>query len=457
MTPRNHHFPVSIKSPAIRMGWAAARKLVLLLALWLLGAAEVGAQQRWSLADCLSFSRKNNLAIRQQDYERGKYQLRAQAARKKFLPVVDTRWRSASNWGFLIDPSTNILDRRFNFGNQFSLNANWDLLNGSASGHQSRMYSQQFKAAEYGYESAIRTAALEITYLYLQVLLSQEQVLDAGQRVEQLRSQQNLVSRQVARGLLSKRDLLHLQSLLAAEGLTGVLATNNLEKATFTLMQTIGLQQDSLIRVDPVPVTDSLLAAGLAPEGLPAAENFPELKAAQARVEAAQAAVLVVRNGKLPVLTLSSQLGSRTSSAQDGEFNTQLKENFNQQVGLNFTIPIFNNQVVQTNIDIAKLELESAKVTYRQIQEELRQRIFSASLEYKAAYRRYVAARSGVEALKEEFRFADKQLSLGLINAIALGEVRSRFNAAQSELLQSRYDCLFKLKILHHYQGAPLD
>jgi outer membrane protein len=438
-------------------GSVAAKGALTLLVLLVMGLPAM-AQQAWSLADCLAFSRKNNLAIQQQHFERGKNQLRLNASKRKFLPVVDSRWRSASNWGFLIDPSTNGLEHKFNFGNQFSLNANWDLFNGSASSHQTKVYSQELKAAEYSYESAVNTAALEVIYLYLQVLLSAEQHQGARQRVQQLKNQQDQVSRQVAKGVLNKRDLLNMESLLAAEDLNGVLAANNLEKARFTLMQTIGLRQDSLIQVAPMAVSDSLLAAGYRSMALPAVaeERFPEVKAAQSRVEAAQAGVLVVRNSKLPVLSLSSQLASRTSSAQEVEFNRQVQENLNKQIGLNFTIPIFNNHVTQANIDIAQLELESARVTYRQIREEVRQKILSATLDYKAAYRRFGAAQVGLQALKEEFRFAEKQLQLGLINAIAFGEVRSRFFAAQSQLLQDRYDCFFKWKILQYYQGQPL-
>lgn len=431
--------------------------LSFVLILLLVPVLQVAAQQTWTLSDCLAYSRKNNLAVHQQEYERGKYQVQLNASRKKYLPVVDSRWRSASNWGFLIDPTTNILDRRFNLGNQFSLNANWDLWNGSASGHQTKVYAQQVKAAGYDYESTVNAAELDVIYQYLQVLLSARQAEDASQRVLQVKKQHHQVSRQVAKGVLNKRDLLNMASLLAAEELQVVLAANQLEKARLTLMQTMGLHQDSLIYIAPVPVSDSLLAASFAVLELQEEESFPEVKAAQARVEAARAGLLLERNAKLPVLSLSTQFGSRTSSARQAEFNRQLKENFNQQVGLNLAVPIFNKNVFQTNIELAKLELESAKVAHRQIQQELRQRILSATLDYKAAYRKLGAAQSGLQALQEEFRFAERQFQLGLIHAIEYGEVRSRFFAAQSQLLQTRYDCLFKLKILRFYQGQRLD
>jgi len=429
-----------------------------MLLLGLLAAMPLAAQQTWSLAECLAFSRKNNLSVKQQAYEQTKNQLRLHAARKKFLPVVDARWRSASNWGFLIDPSTNILDHKFNLGNQLSLNASWDLFNGSASGHQARVYARELQASSFLYESALHASALEVTYLYLQVLLGEQQKENVQQRLSQLQSQYHLVKRQVAEGLLSKRDLLNLQSLLAAEELQLVLAGNALEKAGFTLMQTMGLEQDSLLRLRPLPVNDSLLAAGFARSAMETAgeDHFPEVKAALARVEAAQANELVVRNSRLPVLSLSSQMGSRTSSAREEGFNAQLRENFNQQVGLSFTMPIFNNNLNISNANLAKLETQQARVAHGQIRQQVRQRIMTARLDFHAAYRKFQAALTGYQALQEEFRFAGKQLGLGLINAIAFGEVRSRYFAAQSQLWQDRYDCLFKWKILQYYQGEAL-
>lgn len=433
------------------------KRLFFLLGCLLL-AAPLAAQQTWTLKECLAYSRKNNLSVRQQEYEQSKNQLRLHAARRKFLPVMDARWRSASNWGFLIDPSTNILDRKFNLGNQVSLNANWDLFNGSASGHQARVYARELQAASFLYESAVHASALEVIYLYLQVLLSEQQRQNVKQRLGQLQNQFKLVKRQVSEGLLHKRDLLNLQSVLAAEELQLVLAENTLEKAGFTLMQTMGLVQDSLIGLSPLPVSDSLLAASFARLAAePAGEDhFPEVKASQARVDAAQANELVVRDTRLPVLSLSSQMGSRTSSAREEGFNNQLKENFNQQVGLSLTMPIFNNNLFQTNASLAKLETEQAKVAHRQIRQQVRQRILTARLDFQAAYRKFQAAQTSYQALQEEFRFADKQLGLGLINAIAFGEVRSRFFAAQSQLWQDRYDCLFKWKILQYYQGEAL-
>jgi outer membrane protein len=424
----------------------------------LLAANEAHPQKVWTLQNCLQFSKKNNLTIQQHHYEKEKSRLRLEKTKNKFLPVVDARWRSANNWGFLIDPSTNILDRKFNFGNLASINANWDLFNGQNTSHITRLRSQELAVDQYTYETSINTIALQITQLYLQALLSHEQVKIAKQRLLQLQNQLKQLQQQLTRGVINKRDVLNIQSQLASEELQVIYAENGLDKAIFNLMQLIGLHQESLIQISMVEMPDSVLAIDYSAETFSAdsQQNFSELKAAQMQVEATNTAVVIARNNKLPILSLNAQVATRTSSFQKEEFNTQLLSNFNQQIGFTFTVPIFNH-FIQNNIAIAKLELESAKTTYHQVKAELQQQIFSATLDYKAAYRKFIASQLGYKALTEEFRFAEKQLQLGVITAIEYGEVRNRFFATQSELLQHKYECFFKLKILQYYQGKGLE
>jgi outer membrane protein len=415
-------------------------------------------QKVWTLQECLQFSKKNNLNIQQHYYEREKFHLRSNYTRGRFLPVVDGRWRSANNWGFLIDPSTNILDRRFNFGNLASINANWDIFNGQFTNAITRLRSHELAIAQYTYESAINTNGLQVTELYLQALLSHEQLKVAKLQILQLQKQQKLLQQQLAKGVSNKRDVLNIHSQLASEELQVVYAENRLEKAVFDLMHTIGLYQDSLIQISMIDIPDSLSVIYYSDEtySSDSEQNFSELKAAQAQVDIANTAVVVARNHQLPVLSLHAQLATRTSSFQKDEFNNQLRNNFNQQIGLTLVVPIFN-YVTQNNIEIAKVELESAKISYHQVRAELKQQIFSAKLDYKAAYRKLIASQTGYKSLTEEYRFAEKQLQLGLITAIEYGEVRNRFFASQSEFLQNKYGCFFKLKILEYFQGKGLD
>ena len=189
-------------------------------------ARDASGQKRWTFAECLAFARTNNNQIRQAGVTQDKGVVQLRAAKNLILPVVDARVRTASNWGFIIDPSTNVLSNSFNLGNQASLNANLDLFKGFANVNQTRLRTQELTTANYGYQVSINSVSLEVAYSFLQVLLAQEQLNSSQQRSVYLAKQQQKVKAQVDKGVLNRRTLLNLRSLVAAEDLLSVYATN---------------------------------------------------------------------------------------------------------------------------------------------------------------------------------------------------------------------------------------
>jgi outer membrane protein len=430
--------------------------LGLLLGFILMLGPTAHAQEQWSLPRCLDYYQQHSTRVLQQNFARDQARLQVQASKRGFLPVVEARWRSANNWGFLIDPSTNILDRRYNLGNQAVVDASWDLFNGPAANPVVKLRTQELAVANYAYQATTEAVALDITYLYLQALLGREQVGNARQQMSHLQTKQKQISRQVAEGLLSRRDLLNMQFQVASEALRVVEAETGLEKAKLNLMQAMGLRQDSLIDVEAVAVPDSVLVAGLgATWQLPSGEGAADVQVARARVGVAAARILATRYDKLPTLSVGAQLATRTSNSQKSEFGTQLTNNFNQQAVVSLVVPVLNNRVYRSNIAIARSEMAAAEVVYRQSVEDFRQRALVAALDYKAAHRKLGASQRGYDAALEENRFAEKQLQLGIINSVDYGEVQARLSAARSELLQTKYDCLFKLKCLEYYSKHP--
>jgi outer membrane protein len=279
------------------------RKTVgLLLALSLIGTTAV-AQKVWTLADCLAYASSHNAEVQQALLAQERSTVQVKAAQNAFLPTVEARMRTAGNWGFLIDPSTNELSNQFNFGNQAALNAALGVWDGGATAAQVHLRRQQAAAATYGTQARTNAVLLTVTSAYLQVLLTQEQVANATQRTAALTTQKRKVQAQVDKGVLSKRDLLAIQSQAAAEELLGVYADNSAEQALFDLRLVLGLPLQTVLRVQPVDVPDP----GLLPD-TPLAEvlaaptpALPEYQAAQARVQAAQFASQVERDGKVKI------------------------------------------------------------------------------------------------------------------------------------------------------------
>ncbi|UOQ68586.1 TolC family protein [Hymenobacter volaticus] len=410
------------------------------------------------MGDCLAFAQTNNLQVQQAGLLQDKSIVQLNTANKSFLPTVNARMRTTGNWGFLIDPSTNELSDQFNFGNQAALNMNWNLFNGFATSHQIKLRTQQVAAATYDYQVSSNSTSLNIIYAFLQVLLGQEQLKNSKQRAAYLVEQQRKVKNQVDKGVLSKRDWLNLQSQVAAEELQTVYAENGVDKAILNLKQVVGLPLAEDLTVQTGKISDDWLPTELisAEVVTAAATALPDLKAAQARVEATQHAWQLERASYKPTFALTAQLATRTSNYKTEVFTNQVLDNLNRRVGLSLYVPIANGFLLRNTDQLAKLNAESAKLNYQQVERDLSGKVMSALLDYKAAAKKYRVLQLQYSLLSEEHRYAAKMLELGGLNAMEYSVTRSRLVTAQSELIQAKYDCFFKQKTLDFYQGKPL-
>ncbi|MGY2133698.1 TolC family protein [Hymenobacter sp. HD11105] len=424
----------------------------------LLWGHTASAQKVWTLDECLSFAQTHNLQVQQASLLQDKSLVQLDAAKNSFLPTVNARVRSNGNWGFLIDPSTNELSDQFNFGNQAAINFNLNLFDGFATASQVKLRRQQVAAAGYVHQISTNTISLEVIYSFLQVVLGQEQLANSKLRAAYLAEQQRKVKAQVEKGVLNKRDLLNLQSQVAAEDLLTVYAENSVEQALFSLKQIIGLPFTEDIAVKPVEIADQWLTTELSGDEVlaTAATTLPDLKAAQARIEAAHHNWQLGRAAYKPVLALTAQVATRTSNYKPQGFENQVVDNLNRRVGLSLNMPLFNRFQLQSTDQLAKLDIESAKLNYQQVDRELSGKIRSALLAYKAAAKKYQALQLQYGVVGEEHRYAAKMLELGGIDAVEYSVTRSRLITAQSELVQAKYDCFFKQQIVSFYQGKPL-
>jgi outer membrane protein len=437
------------------------RKIVLVACFLCFLFGEASGQKRWTLPECLAFAQKNNLQAQQSRLLRDKSLLQLGSARNLFLPEIDMRLKTTGNLGFIVDPTNNNVYRNkgVNLGNQASLNANLDLFTGFARTNGIKLRTQELAADNYAYEAILNYISLQVTFAYLQVLLSQEQRQNTQQRLGQLENQQKLVAAQVQQGVLNKRDLLNIQSQMAAEALLVVYAENAINQTIFDLMLAMGLQENELIRVDSLNLSHIQLMPALKLDEVMTASStaLPDMKAALAKVEAANYSLQISRASFLPTLSLTAQAGTRTSNFKNDTFDEQLTKNMNQQLGLVLYVPIFNRFSFRNTTEMAKLDLVSSKIAYQQADTELKRKVRSAFLDYQAAFKKYQALQKQYEAVSEEFRYVEKMLKLGGINAVEYGVTRTQFVTAQSDLLQAKYDCFFKWKMLDFYQGKPLE
>lgn len=222
----------------------------------------------------------------------------------------------------------------------------------------------------------------------------------------------------------------------------------------------------------------------------------PDVKAAEARVESAEYDVAIAQGSRSPSISASGFLGTAYSSVADdmlpkegssfteiempvgylasdptqtvvstrsipteyteNTYWNQLDFNLRRGVSIDMNIPIFNGWQTKSAVSRAKINKEMAAMDVVNTKNVLRQNIEQAYLDVQAAQQRYAATKKQVEALQEAFRVNEQKFNLGVINALDYNLAKTNLNVAESEMIQSKYDYVFKTKILDFYQGKPL-
>ena len=98
------------------------------------------------------------------------------------------------------------------------------------------------------------------------------------------------------------------------------------------------------------------------------------------------------------------------------------------------------------NKQIFETRLESEKVN-------LKQTIEQSFLDVKTALKTFEAAKISLKAQQEAFKNAQERYNFGAMTQFDFDQVRTRLVNAQASLISSKYDYVFKTKVLQFYAG----
>jgi outer membrane protein len=120
------------------------------------------------------------------------------------------------------------------------------------------------------------------------------------------------------------------------------------------------------------------------------------------------------------------------------------------------SIPILNGLQVRTNVQRSLIGVQQAQLNAEQVRLTLRQNIQQAYADATAAQRKFSAARRQVEAQTTSYRNAEIRFNNGLLNGTEFNITKNNLTAAESTMIQAKYEYIFRRKVLDFYQGKPL-
>lgn len=458
--------------------------------------ASLQAQEVWTLEKCVDYALTNNIQVKQQQLQ--VQSTKATVTQDKFnmLPSLNGFAMHGYNWGQTIDRYTNQFATQRVRTNNFYLSSSVTLFDGFQKINRLRQSQTDLEAANYDTDKYMDDVSLSIATAYLQILFYKEMLKTAENQLDATNKQVDRVLKLVDAGAAAQGDLFTLKAQQAAENSQLVDARNNLGIAYLTLTQMLDLPSTDGFEIEFPNLEPGAQTALIAkPEQVYeyAIENQPEIKSSELRLKSSEYGLDQARGSLLPTLSLQGSVGTGYSGAavqldsltpkgeipigyyysspgipqsvytvqfdpvyKDKLFADQISDNINQSLSFNLSIPIFNGYSSRTAISKAKINVENSKYNLEISKLNLRKTIQQAYADAQAAYNKFQSSISGVEASKESYRYAEQRFIIGMMNSVDYNNAKTNLEKSESDLLQAKYNFIFKTTVLDFYMGKPI-
>lgn len=439
-------------------------------------AATGNAQQpqKWTLEDCVNYAWTHNISVKQSELDVQSAQIEKSAGFGAFLPSANANASHSWNVGLNQNITTNLLENQTTQFTSLGANVGIDIYKGLQNQHRFRKSKLAIIAAQYQLAKMKDDIGLNVANAFLQILFNKESLKVQKDQLSISEKQMQRTQEFVDAGVLPRGDVLDSKATVAADKQKVVVAENALLISKLSLAQLLQLdnfQEFDIVDADYQAVQSEVMFQTPAAIISKAKENRVELKLAKTNMDVANKDISIARSAYQPTIQGFYGFNSRISYADiplfdaTGNligtrgplpFSQQFNNNKGHQFGLQLNVPIFNGFSAKYNVMRAKVAFERTKIAYAQSELDLERTIYSAFTDAQGAYKAYESALTARDARTTALAYAKERFDVGLMNTFEYNQAQTLFVNAQSEVLRTKYDYIFRTKIVEFYFGLPI-
>jgi outer membrane protein len=415
----------------------------------------IGVPLKWDIQKCIDYAKRNNIQINSLRLSQKISEQEVLLARASRLP--DLSASASQNFGHSNSSGTNGTGKSgFTASGSYGLSSAVILYNGGFINNNILQKNLQQQSANLNVIQQENDITLQITQAYLTILLDKETITYNNDVLATSQAQLKQYQQKYDVGAIARKDLVQLKAQVATDQYNLVTAKNTERQDKLTLKQLLLLPTDAtfdIIKPDTIAPINTNTPLHDAEQV--ALKNRPEIKNGQLGVDIAQYDVAKAQSGYKPFLSAGGSIGASYVTG-NGDYFSQLNRNFDQQIGLNLTIPIFTKRVVKTQVEEAKINVDQAKLNFTNTKITLSQEVERAYINVQNAQGQYDAAQEEFKYNQESYRIANEQLKVGVANIVEFLQQKNLYIQAQQAYIQSKYNALLSLKIYDFYKGIPI-
>jgi len=463
------------------------------LLLFLISGSTAMAQEKISLEKAVDYALNRNLTIKQaqftealsnEDYKQSKY---------NELPSLTGSGQGSYNFGRSANLTTYSYTSQSFLYISGQAQAAFTLFQGGQLKNLILQNKLSLDASKGSTAKVKNDLVLNVVTIFLQVLANQDLVTAAQQQIDIAKLTLERTDKTFKAGNSTLADLSQSKAQLSTADYNLVNAQNQLELSMLTLKQYMEMDPATNIaieRPDISKVTDVKTLYN-APDVISTALKInPDVLLAETQQKVYEQAIKVAKGGYYPTLTMFGNIGSNYSSIAQNVigavtttqpigviegtttkvvspvqvpvfspsygFANQFGNNFNQSFGLNLQIPIFGRFLTRTTVRKAKINYQNAEVTTQLAKNTLSKTITQAVWDVQAADKKYQSAIQTYQANKDAYNIIQQRYNVGLVNSLDYNTSLTNLNKSQNDMIQARYELIFRSKVIDYYLGNPL-
>jgi outer membrane protein len=452
--------------------------LIIFFSLLLISQGTLLSQQKiWSLGECISYAINNNIQIKQQVIQSELQKNTLDLAKFRLLPTVNGSASHNYSFGRALDQTTYQYTNQQNVqSNNFYVGGNLNLFNGLQNYNTIKKNEYQVLAGEQDLQNIKDNIALTVALDYLQILLNKELVTATGNQLQITLQQIEKTKKLVEAGSSARGNLLQIESQAAQEELQLITMKNQLDLSYLNISQLLELQTPVGFEVVVPEIgvdTNSIISGNIGEIFSLALGSRPEVKSSELNLNASEYDLKISKGGRSPRLSMNSSFSTGYSDIRKKllgldpvtfdplygkySFADQVNDNISWGIGFTLNIPILNGWQVNKNISNSKLSVQNSRYTLEGTKKTLYKNIQQAFADAVAALKKYNASNKAVTSMQESFRYTEQKFNVGLVTPVDYNAAKTQLLKAQSDLAQSKYEYIFKTKVLDFYKGIPLN
>ena len=417
--------------------------------------------RNWTLHDCINYALENNLSIKQSGLNVRQKEIELNTAKGRRLPGVYASGSQNFSFGRGLT-ADNTYENSNTTSTSLNLGAEIPIFQGMEINNGIKLGQLNLAAATEDLEKAKDDIRVAVAQAYVQILYAQEIEQVAERQVSTDSLMLVRLKAMHSAGKASSADVAAQQAALAQSRLSFTRAQNDRALDLLELTQLLELPSPegfSIVSPDPEVLKPGLL---LKPEDIyaEAVKIKADILSEKLRLDYAETNIKKAKGAFYPSLSLSGGLGTNfytSSGRENASFGTQLKNNFNQYIGLSLNVPIFSRLSTRNSVESAKLTFRNQELQLENTKKALYKEIQQAYYNALASQSKLASSFEAASSAEQAYTLTKEKYENGKANVTEYSDSRNRYLEAESEYLQSRYECLYQERLLDFYRGKEME